>query len=175
MKDRINREANKIRELYEKVRSTYAHRDTDGLAYLEWQKVCEKFHCYRSSIDEYFERDALARLAEGSPSHVEFAITFLELDPWFFRSGYIKEDFIHRLKRVDLDDMQRKRVLRILVDAVMSRGTREYKRYCRLAIVFATEHLVSELFSIRRLGEPGQRSRAKLMLQYIVRHVSLET
>jgi hypothetical protein len=38
----------------------------------------------------------------GLTEAIEIAIQFLEVDPYFFRSGYIKTDLLRRLKRAPL-------------------------------------------------------------------------
>ena len=44
-----------------------------------------------------------------SPQTVEFMISFLEVDPWFWGSGYMKEKLIRRLKQAPLNEPCRRR------------------------------------------------------------------
>ena len=60
-------------------------------------------------------RGALARIGSGDPEAMEAAICFLELRPYFFRSGYMFKALVSQLKRADLADLQRARFNAVLV------------------------------------------------------------
>jgi hypothetical protein len=72
-------------------------------------------------------------LAEGDPTSIENSIRFLEADPWFFRSGYIKADIIRKLRRAPLSPVQIARLRRVILSRIAGRDTREFRWYCRLA------------------------------------------
>ena len=98
---------------------------------------------------------------------MEFVVCFLEVDPWFFRSGYLKGIFLTRLKRSDLNDAIKERLRIVLVDAVDRRGTREFKYYRRLAAAIAGEGLVSALEKASENTDGAVANRARLMLNTI--------
>ena len=96
-----------------------------------------------------------------------FVIAFLEVDPLFFRSGYIKEEMLRKIKRSPLTPSQSDRLRSVLHHAVENRGSREFKGYCRLAAVIADEKLIGALETAAQYGEGARKSRAELMLQYV--------
>ena len=49
------------------------------------------------------------------------AVQFLEVNPEFFRAGYIKEKTVQLLKRVDLTQEQRARLRRVVLDRIQGR------------------------------------------------------
>ena len=159
----INHETEVMNRLQRDVHSTFLKRGKDRES---WSKACEKFHSYVSpidhAIDEIYESPAL-----NNKQTLEFVLTFLEIDPMFFRSGYVKEDMIQRLKRTNLTQEQLTRVNSILTDAVENRGHREFKRYCRLAKFMGTDSLVKILEGIVEHNTGARKSRAKLMLSYM--------
>lgn len=71
------------------------------------------------------------------PEHahlVEFALTFLEEDPMWFRSGYTKKALARRLKQARLTESDIARLLPIMQRAVtQGTGLEEFKPLCRLA------------------------------------------
>lgn len=159
----IKREMEVMNRLQDDVHTTFLNRNKDRDS---WSKACEKFHSYISPIDQ--EIDKIYETSElKDPETLEFVITFLELDPMFFRSGYIKEDMIQKLKRQELTQEQLNRVTLILIDAARNRGQREFKSYCRLAKVVSSDLLVKSLKSIIELQNGACKSRSKLMLGYI--------
>ena len=76
----------------------------------------------------------MRRLSAHDPSVIEPAITFLEVDPLFFRSGYIKEDILKHLRKIDLQMDQKHRLQQVILARIRDPKTkREFRRYCQLA------------------------------------------
>jgi hypothetical protein len=165
----IESESAKLKELHAAITRTVVHRDRDERSRHEWQDACTAFHAHVSPLAKLLE-PACGQQRYTDPELLEFAIRFLELDPWFFRSGYLKQILITRLKRSDLDDATRQRLRVVLMDAVKRRGTREFKYYCRLAAVLADEAFVGELAAACTGADPARIHRAKMMLEQVRRH-----
>jgi hypothetical protein len=82
----------------------------------------------------WWSRRIHATAREGDPTTIETAVTFLEVDPMFFRSGYIKEEILEHLSRNTLNHDQRRRLQQVILARVRETKTRrEFRRYCRLA------------------------------------------
>jgi hypothetical protein len=161
----IAQEAAKLEALHVEVHWTFAHRDRNAESRLAWQRACDAFHSHVSALDPYLER-ACNKERYTKQDLVEFAVCFLEVDPWFFRSGYLKQILLTRLKQSDLGETAKGRLRSVLLDAVARRGTREFRYYCRLAAVIADQGLVAAL-EIARQGSGASASRARLMLDVI--------
>ena len=84
-------------------------------------------------------------LKNGDARGVEMAIEFLEADPWFFRSGYIKAKLARFLKHVTLSNQQVRRLEKVLLKIVDERNTQEFRNYSRLARMIATPALIEAL------------------------------
>jgi hypothetical protein len=162
----IAEEGAKLGELHAQVRRTFLLRDRDSESHREWDRACYAFHSYKSKMDSYIELAGRKRRYERRV--LEFVVSFLEADPWFFGSGYLKETFLTRLKRSDLDEAVKERLRRVLLDAVERRGTREFKRYCRLAAVIWDEGLVSALEKVSEGADGAVAGRARFMLGVII-------
>jgi len=157
-------ETAKFNALHAEVNRTCLLRDRDATA--NWMRACEAFHSYVSPIDPYIER-ACEEKRYGDNDLLEFVIRFLELNPMFFRSGYLKQEFLTRLKRSDLGRVAVRRLRAVLLDAVKRRGTREFKCYCRLASVIADQDLIASLEMTRMTAKGAEASRARVMLRMI--------
>jgi len=164
--DLIKSEAAKLEALHAAIDRTVVDRDKNDEARRAWDSACEAFHTYRSRMDPYLER-ACDEERYADSDLLEFAVAFLEVDPWFFRSGYLKQILLTRLKRSDLSEPLRQRLRRVLADAARRRGTREFKHYCRLAVSLADHELASELEVLRVGTDVAAARRAKMMLEAI--------
>lgn len=105
-----------VLRLRRRIRETFALRDKSPSKLQEWRRACEIFH---SRYDELAfpggYHGALDRLVAGDPYTMEAAICFLEIRPYFFRSGYMFDAMLRKAKRAPLNPEQRAR-LQIVVD-----------------------------------------------------------
>lgn len=171
----IRTESAKLEELHSAIHRSFVNRDHDERSRREWQAAARAFHAYKSALDPYVER-ACTEINYSDPELLEFVISFLESNAWFFRSGYLKQVFITRLKRSQLNEAAKKRLRRVLVDAVNRRGTREFKYYCRLATALADHELLAELASAADdSGDRSRASRASMMRDHIRQHSANHT
>ena len=163
----IRAESAKLEELHSAIHRTLPGRDRSPHLRREWEAATRALHAYKSPLDPYIER-ACTEAHYSDPELLEFVIAFLESDAWFFRSGYLKEVFITRLKRSVLAETAKIRLRGVLLDAVNRRGTREFKRYCRLATVVADRKLLADLDSAAAdSGDRSRASRASMMRDHI--------
>lgn len=109
----------------------------------------------------------MGRLTANDPNAVESAVTFLEADPFFYRSGYIKEDLLERLRWAPLSPDQKYRLQRVIHSRIHDdRTKREFRRYCRLAPFVADSRFESEITSLA--GSPETNSqRAQWVLEHL--------
>ncbi len=115
-------------------------------------------------------------LANGHVRFVETGIAFLEADPWFFRSGYEKQNIIRHLKRAPLNQAQRQRLARVVPEARKrrvlaaidghaggvpeNRDRVEFRHFGRLACGVWSDFLDEEVARPMQSPDPGIRRRA---------------
>jgi hypothetical protein len=162
----IRDETATVRALHARLHETSRLRGGGAGAYADWEDACQQFHTYASTLDPFLER-ACREKRYTDKDLIEFVICFLEVDPHFFRSGYLKQELLTRIKRSELRKPDWRRLRGVLMDAVNRRGTREFKYYCRLAAVIADATLLGQL-DAATTGAPSARSnRARMMLAHI--------
>ncbi len=101
----------------------------------------------------------------GDTYAIELAVTFLDVDAMFFRSGYIKEELIQRLKGADLSESQVSRLGVAVLNVVDHRDCREFRRYCQLAKRVKTDTLVAALRDRVAGADPDVTRRARWVLE----------
>jgi len=136
----------RLRELHDAIHQSFRARGESAEANMQWRDACARFH------DEY---DALAfpggltyglaRLRALDPEAIETAVHFLEVDPYFFRSGYIKADLLRHLKRAPLTKSQAQRLRNVILARLSGPDRRELRGYCRLAARLVTREFHMQL------------------------------
>ncbi|HEY2841523.1 MAG TPA: hypothetical protein VGJ26_20355 [Pirellulales bacterium] len=124
--------------------------------------AAQEFH---ASYDALAFPGGLNALRNGDPEAVEKAIRFLEADPLFFRSGYIKEKLIGRLKQSSLSANQTNRIRIVVLRSLSS--WRMPRAIARLAPKVTSESLISDLHAALESSNDRVRIRAKHMLQVL--------
>ena len=115
----------------------------------------------------FFENQTfLAALSAGDADAKESAIKYLEFDPYYFRSGYIKSKLLVRLKHIKLTASEIRRLQKVVCNAIVSRQPKcEFKYYAGLLKNIGSPefHLQLEKLSIPAL--PYLQERKNRCLQ----------
>ncbi len=153
--------AAELRALHGAIWSAFARRARSLADRAEWESACLRF---RASYDRLAFPGgltaAMKRLAEGDATAIEASIRFLEADPWFFRSGYIKAEILRRIRQAELEPQQVERLRLVILDRVAGRDTREFRWYCRLARVIANPEFRAKIERLRSSPVPPIARRA---------------
>lgn len=110
MKREIEENAETIRRLHSRIKETLELRDLNPLKRREWERACKEFHArYQTLSFPCNYAEALQKIKDGDQLSVESALCFVELRPYFFRSGYMYRELIRRLKNANLAGSHRER------------------------------------------------------------------
>ena len=103
--------AAEIVRLHGRIGETVLLCGKDQVGRKAWEEACAEFHRrYDSLAFPGGYGNALARFREGDISVVEPALCFLEIRPYFFRSGYMFQVLHRRVKRAPLTPCQQLRM-----------------------------------------------------------------
>ena len=146
------------------VNESAKRRDESPDAYRRWTQAVESFHDAWHFMYPFEFLEQVRRLRGAATKQVDDAITFLEADPWCFRSGYVKEDILRRLQGVPLAKEHEDRLRKVMVHAVDVGNRREFKWHCRLARRLDNPELRQALLERLASTDPGVRRRAFWMV-----------
>ena len=164
----IDENARILREMHEEIHRTFELRERSSADRSAWSEACARFHreydrlAFPGGLSE-----GLRRLSEADPIAVESAVRFLEADPWFFRSGYIKADLIRHLKRCSLEESQLERLRSVVLARIAGPGRREFRAYAQLARRMATREFERAVGEAEVSGDPGTAQRARWVLRVL--------
>jgi hypothetical protein len=113
--------------------------------------------------------DALREVDNGEKRASELntanMLDFLEADPIFFRSGYMKQKLLRELKKRKLDQHEGRRLQSIILSVVQKNDhRREFLGYCRAAANVDDERFRGELIVLEQSDEPHVSQRANWVL-----------
>jgi hypothetical protein len=109
--------------------------------------------------------DAFQALGCSGTSDVSLLVTFLEADPIFFRSGYVSESILRRLRRHSLTEPVKERLRQVVLDAVRVRHRREFRRFSSLARDLDTRTFRLQLEELARSPSASVRRHATWVLE----------
>ena len=107
---------------------------------------------------------ALAGLRSGDASFLPWVVAYIEVDPWYPFSGYMKGDLMRQLRKFDIESRQADR-LRAAILGNLSKGRRlEFGEVRKLARRLDTAAFRRELAKRLQEGDADTRERAQLLL-----------
>ena len=138
-----------------------------------WENAVRAWKAYSGFGEDtkfyFFEsRDFLSALASGDADAKESAIRFLEFDPYYYRSGYIKSKLLVRLKNIKLSASEVKRLQKVICNAIVSQLPKcEFKYYARLLKNVGTPEFRQKLQALPVPGLPYLKARQECCLQEV--------
>ena len=116
MKQLIDQNAERLRQLKSAVDEAARHRSAGVSARLAWEAACEEYH---RRYDELAFPGGLQKglqlIEAGDSLAVETALLYLELRPFFFGAQYQRIAFTKRLKRLSLAQSFRTRLEAVVI------------------------------------------------------------
>ncbi len=138
-----------------------------------WFEALDK--AYPNSFWENYER-----LRSGDPTGLENAVSFLEADPWFFGTGYVKTKLMRFIKPAMLTPEYKKRLQQVVLAVVDKRDERDFREYCRFACKVDAPELRGQLSQRLTSRNPDTspnfdvRRRARWVLEALAQKDSME-
>ncbi len=132
IRTQISDNAARLRALHAELHRAFledSHGPTHTAACAAFQRSYNAL-AFPGGLEHFFKR--LKRL---EPSAIDEAIEYLEADPWYFRSGYVKEEIVRRLKKAPITERQRHR-LAVVILRSMATGTRRLARHLAKLAIF---------------------------------------
>jgi hypothetical protein len=129
-------------------------------AWDHWREEAARFHDRQQDLAARIPPARTVR--GGDPAGVEAAVTFIEADPWFFRSGYIKGRLMESLSRAGgvILAPYRERLASALLALPSRRGRPEFVTARKLAPFADNAHFRDGLRSLIRHGRYAEQSRS---------------
>lgn len=111
LKREILANAREVVRLHSRIHETLKLRGTSRAAYDAWTNACKEFHARYDGLAFPGGYDgAESRIEAGDAYAIEAALCFLELRPYFFRSGYMFRSLLRKMRRAAMTKQQSERM-----------------------------------------------------------------
>lgn len=134
--------------------------------YKDWERATERFRTYRSDLDTLIDRCWPSTGDIVDPHLREFMFDYILIDPQFFRSGYIMEKVLQRVKRLSLTAEEKGKVRDLLLNRIHTKALRNFRNICRLIPVIEESGLREAIGESARSADPSVRHRVEFALTY---------
>lgn len=111
-----------------------------------------------------------ARLKEVEMTDGEWrenAVTYLEVDPFYYRSGYDKAQLLRHLKRAELSGDHKRRLRKVVLTSIEKARSVEFRQYCQLAVLLASKEMAACLSKLAESSDKLIGRRARWMREYV--------
>jgi hypothetical protein len=146
------------------------HSSRSQTAQKKWHDACVEMHRSTFPTHVLWLDETHRKIKEGNREFIEDTILFLEVDPWYFRSGYLKEKLLDILKQAPLVEDDKARLRRVIVAVAAGRNRREFRRFCCLALKITTEDFERELEEKAKEQHPESKGKLSYLLNFIAKH-----
>lgn len=150
----------KMNELHRRVHETHAVRHRGKTGFQDWEVACREWHAFRPATAGLWLPGFRQSVRAGDAIAMEEAILFLEVDPWFFGSGYLKERLIRWLKAAPLGERECVRLRNVVWNVARGRNRREFRNFCWLGARVSSPDFLAHLEQVSH--EENLSSRGKL-------------
>ena len=161
-------------DLQSQIKAALPERSKSPQGLKAWQDACVAWHNHTSILATFWQKEYLSAVESGDPESVDLAISFVEVNPYYFRSGYMKDRLFRRLRRSKLSEDQRQRLLSAITEAIHSHQGDGWNHFIALAAAFADARFVEFVSKVTTGKDPKVARRAKLLLAGLGKNMSVD-
>ena len=134
----------------------------------ELRKANNNYQKYKDVTEFLWSDQFRDKLKSSDKNSISDAILYLEVDPWYFRSGYLKERLLFSLKRSSLSSRNRARILECFIKTMKSNRRWRVLRYYYplLTKLFSPDQLETLMDELSLLSYPVADDFYKYISQY---------
>ena len=161
----IAKYAAKEKQLNDEIQRTLPFRDLGKKdLYQKWSEACDASHLYRSPLNKFWTASFKSSVQSGDREAINELITYLEVDPYYFRSGYLKGRLVRVIKNAPRTEEDNRRLRGIIWNRAGEETRQEFREYCRLAILISTPSFRAD---VARKAKPIDNNKFKFLLSYL--------
>jgi hypothetical protein len=132
--------------------------------YQRWKDACNASQRSESPLDKFWSSEFKLSVKSGNRESINELITYLEVDPYYFRSGYLKGRLVRYLKNCPRTEEDNRRLRGIIWNRTGGPSRAEFREYCRLATLVSTPSFRADVV---RKSKTFSSNSFKFLLPYL--------
>jgi hypothetical protein len=156
---------------HKRIQSTSAIRSQGQKERRAWEEAISAWHVQKYPTDKLWSDEFLADLRASKRSAIDETLLYLEVDPWYFRSGYLKARLIRGLKAVNFTERDRRRLWNVVWNVAAGKNRREFRDYCSLAAVFGDVNWIESLEAVSPERDMAANGKFGYLLEFLRKHM----
>jgi hypothetical protein len=160
----IRSNAVEIERLRARIHELVAFRSRSAADREAWAAACAQFHTAFDDLSFPGGNAAWQGFIEGKAESIELAVAFVEADPHFFRSGYMKQYIWNRLKQVAVTADQEHRLEQVALQYLSKPIRREFWHMVRYARTRGSESFWNRISMLAVENDVSLSTRAQWLL-----------
>jgi hypothetical protein len=160
---KLERESN---ALHREVHRTFRLREESEDKRKDWMRAAERFRTYTSDLDPLIDRCWPSTGEVTEPFLREFLFDYVEVDPQFYRSGYIMEKVLARIKKLPLTPGETATMQTLVLNRIRNKALRNFRHICRLIPIIEGRLLRETVAELAASEDPAIRRRAEFALNF---------
>lgn len=161
----IKQHETEVNRLHAEVREAFGRSDQSKHARRDWELAAKRFREHKSEVDDLVERCMTQDIGNDRELRA-FTFSYVKSDPYFFRSGYILERLVRRIKKLDLSETEKVLIQELILKRIDTNALRNFRDICRLIPMIETEGFSNKIAARLRSDEPSIRHRAEFAALY---------
>ena len=162
--DSIRRSAVEIERLRGRVHELVVFRSRSPADRDAWAAACAQFHKAFEELSFPGGNAQWQGFVEGEAASFEVAVAFVEVDPQFFRSGYMKQYIWNRLKRASLTTDQERRLEDLALQYLSKPIRREFWHMVRYVRIRGSESFWKTISMLAAGSDVSLSTRAQWLM-----------
>ncbi len=155
-----------INELDKKIDSTFLLRDKGEEYFKEWEIACANYHQVYAKLAFEECYDINNGIRSCSKNAIDASISFLMADPYYFRSGYVKEFIWRYLPSCRLTETQRNKIEKSIENYLERQICREFWYMCRAMNRIGSKEFWNSVKETIVNSTSKKQLRAKCLYEY---------
>ena len=152
-------------QLHAALFKAFKRKDISDHAYKDWQNAAKACRDFGTEIDDLVIQtqnpDTII-----TPLLRDFIFSYFEVDPFYFRSGYMMERMVRRAKKLALTEAEKQIIQTLLLKRIDTKALRNFRDICRLIPMIETEGFCNEINKRRSFDDQSVRHRAEFAISY---------
>jgi hypothetical protein len=150
-------------------RAAFLTKNQSALKRRDWERANEKYRNHLSAHDQQIDACFGCTPDSITPDLRDFMFDYIRVDPRFYRSGYIMERILQRIKRPPISVEEKRVIQKLLLHRTKVKALRNFRQICRLIPMIEDAPLRAEIEELTQSQDPSIRHRAKFALSYFLR------